>query len=115
MHVITCSVYSPARPRDHPVRAELREGREDEAPDGEPRVRHDQARLAQHHVTVEQDVQVERPGRPAHGGPDPAARLLDPLEDVEEVDVEKLKEMVHVKDEDIQALDKLVVQEEARK
>jgi TRAP-type mannitol/chloroaromatic compound transport system permease small subunit len=31
------------------------------------------------------------------------------LEDVEEVDVEKLKEMVHVKDEDIQALDKLVV------
>ena len=36
-------------------------------------------------------------------------------EDVEEVDVEKLKEMVHVKDEDIQALDKLVVQEEARK
>ena len=36
-------------------------------------------------------------------------------EDVEEVDVDKLKEMVHVKDEDIQALDKLVVQEEARK
>jgi TRAP-type mannitol/chloroaromatic compound transport system permease small subunit len=31
------------------------------------------------------------------------------LEDVEEVDVAKLKEMVHVKDEDIQALDKLVV------
>jgi TRAP-type mannitol/chloroaromatic compound transport system permease small subunit len=31
------------------------------------------------------------------------------IEDVEEVDVEKLKEMVHVKDEDIQALDKLVV------
>lgn len=28
--------------------------------------------------------------------------------DVEEVDVEKLKEMVHVKDEDIEALDKLV-------
>ena len=31
------------------------------------------------------------------------------LQDVEEVDVEKLKEMVHVKDTDIQALDKLVV------
>jgi TRAP-type mannitol/chloroaromatic compound transport system permease small subunit len=30
-------------------------------------------------------------------------------EDVEEVDVEKLKEMVHVKDEDIEALDKYVV------
>ena len=36
-------------------------------------------------------------------------------EDVEEVDVDKLKEMVHVKDEDIRALDKLVVQEESRK
>jgi TRAP-type mannitol/chloroaromatic compound transport system permease small subunit len=32
--------------------------------------------------------------------------------DVEEVDVEKLKEMVHVKDEDIQKLDSLVVQQE---
>ena len=32
--------------------------------------------------------------------------------DVEEVDVDKLKEMVHVKDEDIQALDKLVVRQE---
>ncbi len=31
------------------------------------------------------------------------------IEDVEEVDVEKLKAMVHVKDADIQALDKLVV------
>ena len=31
--------------------------------------------------------------------------------DVEEVDVEKLKEMVHVKDEDIQALDVLVTKE----
>jgi TRAP-type mannitol/chloroaromatic compound transport system permease small subunit len=30
------------------------------------------------------------------------------IEDVEEVDVEKLKEMVHVKDEDIAALDKYV-------
>ena len=29
-------------------------------------------------------------------------------QDVEEVDVGKLKEMVHVKDEDIEALDKLV-------
>ena len=29
--------------------------------------------------------------------------------DVEEVDVEKLKEMVHVKDEDIASLDKYVV------
>jgi hypothetical protein len=29
--------------------------------------------------------------------------------DVEEVDVDKLKEMVHVKDEDIAALDKYVV------
>jgi len=36
-------------------------------------------------------------------------------EDVEEVDVEKLKEMVHVKDEDIQALDKYVVKEGAHK
>ena len=32
--------------------------------------------------------------------------------DVEEVDVDKLKEMVHVKDEDIQRLDTLVVQQE---
>jgi len=31
-------------------------------------------------------------------------------QDVEEVDVDKLKEMVHVKDEDIAALDKFVVQ-----
>jgi TRAP-type mannitol/chloroaromatic compound transport system permease small subunit len=37
------------------------------------------------------------------------------VEDVEEVDVEKLKEMVHVKDEDIAGLDKYVVaQEEAK-
>ncbi len=36
-------------------------------------------------------------------------------EDVEEVDVEKLKEMVHVKDEDIQALDKYVTKEGAHK
>jgi len=34
------------------------------------------------------------------------------IEDVEEVDVEKLKQMVHVKDEDIAALDKLVVAQE---
>lgn len=33
-------------------------------------------------------------------------------EDVEEVDVDKLKEMVHVKDADIEALDKLVVKQE---
>lgn len=33
-------------------------------------------------------------------------------EDVEEVDVDKLKEMVHVKDEDIAALDQLVVAHE---
>lgn len=32
-------------------------------------------------------------------------------EDVEEVDVDKLKQMVHVKDEDIEALDRLVIQE----
>ena len=32
-------------------------------------------------------------------------------EDVEEVDVDKLKEMVHVKDEDIAKLDALVVKE----
>lgn len=32
-------------------------------------------------------------------------------QDVEEVDVEKLKEMVHVKDEDIAALDELVVRQ----
>ncbi len=37
-------------------------------------------------------------------------------EDVQEVDVEKLKEMVHVKDEDIAKLDEFVVrQEQARK
>lgn len=36
-------------------------------------------------------------------------------EDVEEVDVDKLKEMVHVKDEDIAALDKYVVKAEADK
>ena len=36
-------------------------------------------------------------------------------QDVEEVDVEKLKEMVHVKDEDIAALDELVVKQEAHK
>jgi TRAP-type mannitol/chloroaromatic compound transport system permease small subunit len=36
-------------------------------------------------------------------------------EDVEEVDVDKLKEMVHVKDEDIQKLDALVVRGERRK
>ena len=33
-------------------------------------------------------------------------------EDVEEVDVEKLKKMVHVKDEDLAKLDKLVVEQE---
>ena len=32
--------------------------------------------------------------------------------DVQEVDVDKLKEMVHVKDEDIQSLDKFVIQQE---
>lgn len=36
------------------------------------------------------------------------------IQDVEEVDVEKLKEMVHVKDEDIEALDKIVMQHEAK-
>jgi len=36
-------------------------------------------------------------------------------EDVEEVDVEKLKEMVHVKDEDIAKLDQFVVQQERHK
>lgn len=36
-------------------------------------------------------------------------------EDVEEVDVEKLKEMVHVKDDDIAALDRLVVPQEGTK
>ena len=35
--------------------------------------------------------------------------------DVQEVDVEKLKEMVHVKDEDIEKLDKFVVQQERHK
>lgn len=35
-------------------------------------------------------------------------------QDVEEVDVEKLKEMVHVKDEDIQKLDALVVSQGAK-
>jgi TRAP-type mannitol/chloroaromatic compound transport system permease small subunit len=36
-------------------------------------------------------------------------------EDVEEVDVDKLKAMVHVKDEDIEKLDSLVVQQEERR
>jgi TRAP-type mannitol/chloroaromatic compound transport system permease small subunit len=36
-------------------------------------------------------------------------------EDVEEVDVDKLKEMVHVKDEDIAKLDRFVVQQEGTK
>ena len=36
-------------------------------------------------------------------------------EDVEEVDVDKLKEMVHVKDEDIEKLDRLVVQQGSTK
>jgi TRAP-type mannitol/chloroaromatic compound transport system permease small subunit len=36
-------------------------------------------------------------------------------EDVEEVDVDKLKEMVHVKDEDIAKLDELVVKQEGQK
>lgn len=35
-------------------------------------------------------------------------------QDVEEVDVDKLKEMVHVKDADIEALDKLVAKQEGR-
>jgi len=35
--------------------------------------------------------------------------------DVQEVDVDKLKEMVHVKDEDIEKLDKFVVQQERHK
>lgn len=34
--------------------------------------------------------------------------------DVEEVDVDKLKEMVNVKDEDIEKLDKYVVKQEAK-
>ena len=34
------------------------------------------------------------------------------VEDVEEVDVDKLKKMVHVRDEDIQALDKFVIRQE---
>jgi TRAP-type mannitol/chloroaromatic compound transport system permease small subunit len=36
-------------------------------------------------------------------------------QDVEEVDVDKLKEMVHVKDEDIEKLDALVVKQEGRR
>ncbi len=36
-------------------------------------------------------------------------------EDVQEVDVDKLKEMVHVKDEDIARLDRLVVPKEGAK
>ena len=36
-------------------------------------------------------------------------------EDIEEVDVDKLKEMVHVKDEDIQKLDQYVVRQETHK
>ena len=36
-------------------------------------------------------------------------------QDVEEVDVGKLKEMVHVRDEDIQSLDRLVIEQERAK
>ena len=36
-------------------------------------------------------------------------------QDVEEVDVDKLKEMVHVKDEDIAKLDQFVVQQGSTK
>jgi TRAP-type mannitol/chloroaromatic compound transport system permease small subunit len=36
-------------------------------------------------------------------------------QDVQEVDVDKLKKMVNVKDEDIQALDKFVIEQEQRK
>jgi TRAP-type mannitol/chloroaromatic compound transport system permease small subunit len=36
------------------------------------------------------------------------------ISDVEEVDVEKLKEMVHVKDSDIQALDRQLVAKEGK-
>jgi TRAP-type mannitol/chloroaromatic compound transport system permease small subunit len=36
-------------------------------------------------------------------------------EDVEEVDVDKLKKMVHVEDEDIDKLDQLVIDQESRK
>jgi len=36
-------------------------------------------------------------------------------QDVEEVDVDKLKEMVHVKDEDIRKLDEFVVKQETRR
>jgi TRAP-type mannitol/chloroaromatic compound transport system permease small subunit len=39
---------------------------------------------------------------------------LSRVEDVEEVDVDKLKKMVHVKDEDIAALDKIVVEQERK-
>ena len=35
--------------------------------------------------------------------------------DVQEVDVDELKKMVNVKDEDIQALDKFVIEQEQRK
>jgi len=35
-------------------------------------------------------------------------------QDVEEVDVDKLKQMVHVKDEDIAALDKIVIAQESK-
>jgi hypothetical protein len=35
-------------------------------------------------------------------------------QDVEEVDVDKLKEMVHVKDEDLRQLDEIVVQQESK-
>jgi TRAP-type mannitol/chloroaromatic compound transport system permease small subunit len=36
------------------------------------------------------------------------------IEDVEEVDIAKLKEMVHVRDEDIASLDKYVIQQEKK-
>jgi TRAP-type mannitol/chloroaromatic compound transport system permease small subunit len=37
------------------------------------------------------------------------------VQDVQEVDLDKLKKMVNVKDEDIQALDKFVIEQERRK
>ena len=57
--------------------------------------------------------QHRRVGRRAELAREHVALLRAREEDVEEVDVDKLKAMVNVKDEDIQALDKFVTREGA--
>ena len=48
-------------------------------------VRHRQARLLDHRIAVEEQVEVDRPGPPARAEPQAAERALDPEQPVEEV------------------------------